>query len=101
MIKIHSYKQALKLQCSTIIISLLIILAIGWRLYPVNTLDKRITFSVIVLLVGGMTLWGVRKAGFKILCRTCKTDIFPFIDMGKMSGKKVNLCPCCGEKLDC
>lgn len=100
MIKSYSYKRALRLQFSVILVALLLIIIIGWKLYPVNTLDKTISFCIYVLLIGGMTIFGVRKAGYKVLCGSCKLDIFSFIDLGNVSGKKVNFCPLCGEIID-
>ncbi len=97
--KNHSYKGAIKKQIGTIFVALLIIIGGGLQLYPVNTPYKAGVFAILVILVGIGTFFYVRKFGFQQLCTNCKTNIFPFIDLGKQISEDVKYCPTCGQKV--
>lgn len=100
MKKSHSYKEAVKRQFSVIVTALILLVAIGWEIHPINTPYKTFAFSLTLLIIGLGTLWFVRKSGLKVLCASCNTDIFEFVEIGTLRKTPVRFCPVCGKEVE-
>lgn len=95
-----SFKKALRQQIGFCIAALLIIIAMGYKLYPINTPYKSAVFLSFVVFTGALCLIWVRRATNQVLCNNCDTNLYHLIDGYGPVKFEVNYCPVCGSKVN-
>jgi len=99
MKKTISFKQALKKQWQVFAIGLLLVIAMGWRLSPLDTPSKLLYFCGEVVLLGVGLIIFVRRYTNQVLCNNCKANIYTVIEHCNHEKIIIKYCPSCGTEI--
>jgi hypothetical protein len=70
---------------------------LAWSLKPFAGGWPLAIFSFLCISLSVMAVRHIREKFMTLLCVTCETNIFPFINLGKSLKQEVNHCPKCGS----
>jgi hypothetical protein len=94
------YSKSIKKQIIAGVGAFASFILILWSFSPVNTPIKTLMVCISIILVAGMTSWGVKKYAKKANCTSCDSDIFEYISVSQAGSSTINYCPVCGENIE-
>ena len=95
-----TFREALTKQIGFCATCLLAIVALGYVLFPLNTLTKNFLFSAFVIFSGVVCFLLVRRTTYKVTCANCGANLYHLIEGHGPVRLKVNFCPTCGAEVD-
>ena len=76
-----------------------IVAAMGYMLYPVNTVPKIAVLSVLLVGAGLTTSIALRRQMKSCVCEYCKAELFALIETAQAQRMSLEYCPSCGAKV--
>ena len=94
-----TYRKAIRDRWSGLAILAVIVAAMGYMLYPVNTIPKIAVLALLLVGAGAITFMSLRKQMKSCVCSSCEAELFLVIEAAQAQGKSVRHCPFCGSKV--
>lgn len=95
-----SFREALKKQIGIYTAFLIIVVVVGYRLFPLDSIYKTVVFLGVVVIVGVTCITWVRRAANLVLCSKCEANLYHLIEGHGPVQLEINYCPVCGERIN-